>query len=151
MKKQTWMNSLEKTHSQYRSSPLSPGASWSSNQKRPFGDRVCAPGGRVPGPYSSEQKLMCTQQTKRNGAPRPHSLPPLPHWLPTWGRDAAHLALSQDPGEVSSHKEVEKAEPLTKVLNGDAPGVGLGMAKQFFFVCFESEKTQSKTDGFTLE
>lgn len=94
---------------------------------------VCAPGGQAPGSYSDAQGLMCAQQIQRNGAPGPLSLQPLPPRLQARGRDAVHLALSQHPGEVSSHEEVEKAEPLTKVLNGDAPGVSLGMAKHKFF------------------
>lgn len=62
---------------------------------------------------------------------RDSTLPPITRRLRTQGRDTAHLALSQDPEEVSSHEEVEKAEPLTKVLNSDAPGEWL--KTKFFF------------------
>lgn len=77
----------------------------------------------------------------KNRELRDNTLPPVTRQLRTRGRDTAHLALSQDPEEVSSHEEVEKAEPLTKVLNSDAPGEWL---KTKFFL---KEKTQSKTDN----
>lgn len=62
-------------------------------------------------------------------------------------RDDAHGALSRGPGEISSHGEAEKAEPLTKTAAGNRVLLG-SMAKKFLFFVFffpqgggESEKT----------
>lgn len=69
------------------------------------------------------------------------STPVLTHLLRTQGREEAKGALAQNPGEVSSHGEAEKAELLTKTSNREqgTPGVNLevAMAKKFlFFVGF---------------
>lgn len=136
------MNSLEKTHSQNWYSPLSPGASWSSNQKRPLWRQgVCA---------WRTGSWVLLQRTEAHVYPADKKERSSKTTL-----SASRISLVKEgcsppgtfPGPWRGFKSQgswESREPLTKVLNGDAPGVSLGMAKHKFFFFLRARKLNLK-------
>lgn len=85
---------------------------------------------RVPGRHEETWISMTTR-----------SLPcPLTRFTHEGEREPVRRAPSQEPGEVSSHEEVEEAEPLAKTVNSGqgAPGADLGTAMaKTLWVCFD--------------